>query len=78
MVTRHRVNLSFSEVEYAHLSQLAASQGKTPTTLVADVIKFMLMSAMRSQEPLEAGKQAEVAGGAKKRAKGPQKPSEGG
>jgi len=51
MVTRHRINLSFSEVEYQQLSAIAASRGKTPTTLIADLIRVMLHSSVRQDHP---------------------------
>lgn len=42
MVTRHRVNLSLSPIEYEKLSELAESQGKTPSTFVLDALKMIL------------------------------------
>lgn len=58
MVTRHRVNLSLSELEYQQLSQLAASQGKTPSTLIADVIRFMMFDSVRQTEAAKTALEA--------------------
>ena len=45
MVTRKRVNLSLSERDFERLAGIAADEGKTPSTLVADMVKAGLWGA---------------------------------
>lgn len=54
MVTRHRVSLSLSEPEYQFLSQVAASQGKMVTTMIADVLKVMMHQTVSQELPKTA------------------------
>ena len=65
MVTRHRVNLTFSEQEFAHLVKLAEARGKMPTTFVADLVKAAIygpsMLAQKPEMPIEQPKPAPVA-----------------
>lgn len=42
MVTRRRVNLSFSERDFERLAAAASREGKTPSTLAADIVRSAL------------------------------------
>lgn len=45
MVTRHRLNLSLSEVDFQRLSDLARAEGKMPTTFALDYLKALLLGS---------------------------------
>lgn len=45
VTSRRRVNLSFSEADYQRLVAVAQAEGKTPSTMAADLVKVAILGA---------------------------------
>lgn len=78
MVTRKRVNLSLNVHEHRHLEDYAKQEGKTVSTLVHDIIKYMLMNRQNHiEETRRAARVAEGASNVQKGRTGPDNKSGG-
>lgn len=58
MVTRHRLNLSMAPIDYQRLSDLAESEGKTPSGYALDVLKVALSKIKYTPRPFKQASEA--------------------